>query len=297
MILKIDQLSFSYNKQQIFDKIDLQIKTPGIYGLVAPNGSGKTTLLQLISGLHYQKKGTIEIFEQSNNHKEVFQNLSFVQDNTVLYPYLSGKDHLEFICHMHKLSSSEISEVVNLLGMENYIKNNVKTYSLGMKQRLLLAIGLIKKPKLLLLDEPLNGLDPTSTILMRETLLGIEATGTTILVSSHNLNEIDRLTKNIFFIKDLKIIEENMSTYLKETFIIEVSLSDVEKMEQTLKMNAFVYDLKVNAFHFPVKEVNLNELLTVLVDYNISIIDIDKKYTGTEARYRALYEEGFTDET
>lgn len=291
MILSVDNLTFGYRKTEVFRGASLKIEKQGIYGLVAPNGSGKTTLLQLIMGLYAPNLGEITVLDSEKfNSKDV----SFVQDNTVLYPYLSGHDHLQFICRKHKLGVNEINKMSTILGMDSYLKDKVSSYSLGMKQRLLLSMGLIKKPKLLLLDEPLNGLDPTSTILMRETLQDVAKNGTTILVSSHNLSEMDRITDNVFFIKNKKIIEEHLSKLKEEKLKIEVLEDTINQVIKVLNQEVIPFEREENAFYFPVKDITPNEVVRLFVQYDMAIQHIETSYIGAETRYRALFEEEFS---
>lgn len=293
MILSVDNIRFGYKKKLVFNEANLTIERKGIYGLVAPNGSGKTTLLQLISGLYSIQSGSISVFD---TNKVKAKEVSFVQDNTVLYPYLSGKDHLQFICKMHSIPFSEIDQIASVLGMSDYLANSVKTYSLGMKQRLLLSMGLIKKPKLLLLDEPLNGLDPTSTILMRETLQQAAEEGTTILVSSHNLAEMDRITDNVFFIKKKQILEEQLSKMKEEKLIIVVKKEDSKKINSLFQQKRIPFDRKENQFSVSLNDVSANEAVRLLVEQDISLEKIDTAYTGAEMRYRLLFEEEFAND-
>lgn len=291
MIVSVKELTFGYKKTPVFKKANLVIKEKGIYGLVAPNGSGKTTLLQLIVGLYTPKSGNITLLD---SEKANARDVSFVQDNTVLYPYLSGEDHMLFICRKHGLTQSDIKEVSIALGMTSYLTDKVSTYSLGMKQRLLLAMGLIKKPKLLLLDEPLNGLDPTSTILMRETLQEVASKGTTILVSSHNLSEMDRITDNVFFIKDKRIIEERLSSLKEEKLKIEIPEDQIKQALKVIKQQVIPFDRKNTVFYFSIKEVTPNEVVSLFIQKDLYIKSIETSYIGAEMRYRALFEEEFS---
>lgn len=184
----------------------MEIDTPGIWALVGPNGVGKTTFLNVLTNLIPATSGTVHLVGKSNKDYTVFKEVSFLQDNTVLFDYLTGYDHLKYVCDVHRLKKQRIQEVATYVGMTAYLQKTVGNYSLGMKQHLLLAMAILNRPKLLLLDEPLNGLDPSSAILMRKILQDLVRQGTTILLSSHNLAEVDRVTKNILFLKDGQLL-------------------------------------------------------------------------------------------
>lgn len=125
----------------------------------------------------------------------------------MLYDYLTGLDHLDFIRLAQKLPKSRVDEVIEEMNIADYVKKKVGSYSLGMKQHLLIAMALLNKPKLLILDEPLNGLDPTSVILVRRLLKALAEEGSVVLISSHTLSEIDQLTDNVLFLKDGRLVE------------------------------------------------------------------------------------------
>lgn len=288
MILNINELTFEYGEKKVFEDANLIIENPGIYGLIGPNGSGKTTLLQLIVGLLPLKEGRIELFDRL----EVYaKEVSFVQDHSVLYPYLSGYEHLTFICEQQEIDKQNIQQIAEQLEMTTYLKGKTKTYSLGMKQRLLLAMGMIKRSKILLLDEPLNGLDPTSTILVREALLQSAKKGVTILVSSHNLAEMDRITNQIFFIRDQQIIYEQLNELNENYLIVQVPQQDKVKAKQIFSDEGIIYIEEKETLKIPLNQIKVNEIIQLLSLANIEIEHIETEKTGSEKRYRSLYEE------
>ena len=174
------------------------------------------------------------------------------------------------------------------VGMTNYLKKVVGNYSLGMKQHLLLAMALVNKPKLLFLDEPLNGLDPTSAILMRKILLELADKGTTIILSSHNLAEIDRVTKQILFLKDKKILQINMADH--ESVSYYLTLTDSEKGKSYLTNNGFLVSEQNGKLKFELKDHSLSTVISVLQDHQIEIYDIEKEIIGSEKLYEELFE-------
>ncbi|MFJ8262179.1 ABC transporter ATP-binding protein [Rummeliibacillus sp. NPDC094406] len=287
-ILSIKNLSKTYKSHQVLKNIDLQINSPGIWALVGPNGSGKTTFLNTITNLLPATSGKIELVDKPNTDSDVFKEVSFLQDNTVLFDYLNGYDHLKYICDVQGINKKRINEVAKYVGMEHYIKKRVGNYSLGMKQHLLLAMAIINKPKLLLLDEPLNGLDPTSAILVRKILIELSESGTTILLSSHNLAEIDRVTSQILFLKNGELIEENMQSYETTYYYFEVNdkfhaLRMLEELHYTVEQ--FENGLKVNLGNY-----QLQRLLDELKAAEITILDMYKEVAGSEKRYEELFE-------
>ncbi len=286
-ILAVHDLSKSYKNHQVLDKISFTIDSPGIWALVGPNGVGKTTFLNVVTNILPAASGTVELMGKSNKDPSVFKEVAFLQDNTVLFDYLSGYDHLKYICDVQKIHKQRIKEVAEYVGMEGYLKKTVGNYSLGMKQHLLLAMALINEPKLLLLDEPLNGLDPTSAILMRGILLELAEKGTTILLSSHNLAEIDRVTKQILFLKDGKLTEVDMNTF--ENTYYEFVLSNHGLAHRVLTEHEYDVEATSGGIRVQLDNEQLDNVIDLIKGEGIHILDIQKEITGSEKLYKEIF--------
>lgn len=287
-ILKIKDLTKKYGDFEVLKGINLEINSPGIYALVGPNGAGKTTLFNIISNLLNKSSGEIEVVGKKNTDESIFYETSFLKDNNVLYDYLTGYDHLNFIKLTQKLSNDRVEEVVKKLQIESYMNKKVGEYSLGMKQHLLIALAMLNKPKLMILDEPLNGLDPTAIIKVRHLFKELVNSGTAILISSHTLSEIDKLTNHIMFLKDGKIVSESLDYsndnmyYLELEDISNLGLEKIifEDIEWTIDENR----IKVN-----LKSKSINDLLKLLIDNDIRIVDIEKVKKGSEEKYIEMF--------
>jgi ABC-2 type transport system ATP-binding protein len=195
-IIKTTGLNYYFSKaaQTLFD-INLDVKEGSIYGFLGPNGAGKTTTLRLLLGLLRKQEGSIEIFGKSfEQHSiEILRNVGSLIEQPSLYAHLTAKENLEIYRKVYGCSSNRINEVLEMVGLA-YTKNKkTKQFSLGMKQRLSIALALLPQPKLLILDEPTNGLDPNGIIETRELIKRLNTEfGTTILVSSHILAEVEK---------------------------------------------------------------------------------------------------------
>lgn len=289
MILQVDKVSKSFGKESVLHNISFSIKKSQIVALVGPNGSGKSTLFNIITNLLKADKGQVSIVGKPNTDPNIFKEISFMQDNSVLYDFLTGFDHLQFIAEVQNLPKESILEVAETIGNKDYLNKKVKNYSLGMKQHLLLSMALINKPKLLLLDEPLNGLDPTSAIRIRELLIKLQQKGTTIFLSSHNLAEIDQVTSDILFLKDGRLIEENLSTFEKTVYFIE--MDELLASENDVKKNFPKVSTEGNRLTFSTKDHSLHDILSYINKENIQVIDIEKKQLGSEDRYREIFDQ------
>lgn len=230
-VLCMENVTKKYGHHEVLKGMNLLLDKPGIFALVGPNGAGKTTLFNIISNLLKPTSGTIEVMGKKNTDPSIFFEVSFLKDNRVLYDYLTGLDHLDFIRLAQKLPKCRVDEVIEEMNIADYVKKKVGTYSLGMKQHLLIAMALLNKPKLLILDEPLNGLDPTSVILVRRLLKALAEEGSVVLISSHTLSEIDQLTDNILFLKDGRLVESAFDvTQTAEEKYLSVFPEEMEKL-------------------------------------------------------------------
>ncbi len=282
-ILKVENLSKSYSKNKVLKNVSLTINGPSIVALVGPNGSGKTTFLNCIANILNSDSGKVTILGKSNKDVSVYFKYSYMIDNTVLYDYLTGLDHLKFVCETHKLTKDAIRKAVELMGIKSFINKKIKEYSLGMKQQLLFAMSILNEPEFLVLDEPFNGLDPSTIIKVRKIMIDMMEKGTTILLSSHNLGEVDQMTSHIVFVKDGNLLEEDISKYQEDVYYFTVKDIDAFKDRED-------YTFKGQEIIVKLKDKSLSNVLGDIG--NISeILKISKETVGSEKRYKELYEE------
>ena len=208
-ILEIKNLKKSYNNKRVLDIDYLEIKEKSIYGLIGKNGAGKSTLMKIVLGLVKKDEGIVKVFNQEvngKNQKKLNKNLGALIENPSFYDHLTGYENLEIISSLKGVDKKEISKTLDLVGLKNVEKKKAREYSLGMKQRLGIAIALIGSPKLLILDEPINGLDPQGIEEMRNLFKNIvKNTPTSILISSHILDEIEKISTHIGILKEGKL--------------------------------------------------------------------------------------------
>lgn len=289
MILKVENLKKKYRKDWVLKGVNITLETPQIIALVGPNGSGKTTLFNSITNLISINEGTIEVLGKKHTDPSIFKEIAYLQDNRILYGNLTAHDHLKFVCDVQKIPRTKIKQVVDRVGMASYLDKRVSSFSLGMKQHLLLALVLLNDPKLLLLDEPLNGLDPTSAINMRNILFELAEVGTTIIISSHNLTEVDRLTDTIYFMKDGEVLEESLESFITKEYFMRVS--DLEKAEKILKEKGATFSIyNQERINFLQSDIELQTVISYLNEQDITIIDIEHERIGAERRYKELFE-------
>ncbi|MFM1534322.1 ABC transporter ATP-binding protein [Helcococcus ovis] len=289
-ILKLENVTKKFGKQEVLKGINMHIEKPGIYAVIGPNGAGKSTLFNVISNLLKANSGEIEVVGKKNTNSDIFFEVSFLKDNRVLYDYLTGYDHLAFIKTAQKLPKERIDEVVEKLQIAHYMNKKTGDYSLGMKQHLLIAMAMMNKPKLMILDEPLNGLDPTSVIKVRHLLKELVESGTAILISSHTLSEIDLLTDQIMFLKDGRIVEEQMDLIKDNIYELSLTKESVEKLKD-YQIKGLNYELNQDKMIANIGINKVSYLIEKLEDENIEFTDITKKKVGSEERYMKMFPE------
>ena len=207
--LRAVALSKAYGKRLAVDHLDLQVDRGELFGFLGPNGAGKTTTIRMALGLIAPTNGSVEILglEVRHNRAKVLPRVGALVESPALYSYLSGRNNLRaFGDLLGGVPAKRIDEVLEIVSLTGRDKDKVKTYSMGMKQRLGLAVALLNDPDLLILDEPANGLDPAGIVEMRDLLRALSAEGKTVFVSSHVLSEVQQICTRVAIINHGKLI-------------------------------------------------------------------------------------------
>ena len=216
MIVATDNLSKEYDGVYRVQELDIRIKEGDIYGFLGPNGAGKSTTMKMLLGLVKPTSGTIEIMGKpfnEKNRRDILASVGSLIESPSYYGHLTGRENMEIIRRLLDLPKKNIEEAVHIVRMENQMEKKVKNCSLGMKQRLGIAMALARFPKLLILDEPTNGLDPAGIEEMRELIKMLpKQYGMTVMISSHILSEIDQMATVVGIINQgCLIFQERMS--------------------------------------------------------------------------------------
>ena len=212
VVLEVNNLSKSFDKRKILNNINLKLYEGDIVGLIGPNGAGKTTLIKTITSLYKINEGSIKVcnFDIKDDLEEALSKIGCIIESPDLYNDLTGRKNIEIIKMLNNIKDNDyIEKMIDFVKLRNRINDKVKKYSLGMKQRLALLCALIKKPKLLILDEPTNGLDPKGIKELRDMIKKISIEDNiSVLISSHILKEIEAICDRIVIIKNGEIIKE-----------------------------------------------------------------------------------------
>lgn len=219
-VLSVQNITKTYGERTAVDNVSFEIKEGEIYGLIGQNGAGKTTIIKIITGLSKATSGKVLVcgYDVSKNFEKAIKNVGGIIENPELYTYMSGLDNLKYYASLYSnIDDNQIEKIVALVGMEARIRDKVKTYSLGMKQRVGIAQALLHNPKLLILDEPTNGLDPNGIKEMRMFLKKLAHDNKiSILISSHILSEMELMCDRIGIIDNGKILENKTMEELQQ---------------------------------------------------------------------------------
>ncbi len=212
IVLRTRNLSKQYGQRRAVDNLNIEVYRGEICGFLGPNGAGKTTTIRMALGLITPTSGSVEILGQDvvTNKARILPRVGALIETPALYLYMSGRDNLRAISSvLGGVSAERIETVLGMVGLQGRQKDRVRTYSLGMKQRLGVAIALLQDPDLLILDEPANGLDPAGIVEMRDLLHRLAAEGKTVFVSSHLLTEVRQLCTRVAIVNLGKLVTES----------------------------------------------------------------------------------------
>jgi ABC-2 type transport system ATP-binding protein len=290
--LSVRHLRKTIGRKEIIKGLNFELKKGEVFGFLGPNGAGKTTTIRMLTGLIKPTDGTISIcgYDVRKQFTKAMQHLGCIVENPELYPFLSGWDNLVHFANMlPSVTEKKILETVAFVGLDKRIHDKVKTYSLGMRQRLGIAQALLNSPKVLILDEPTNGLDPAGIREMREFIRNLaEKDGLSVLVSSHLLGEIQQLCDRVAIMLDGEIIRvdsvENLLTKQEKlVWKVEPLLKGKEVLEKTI-------EVQVNGDYLitPFEEEKAAKWSKALIEEGVSIIEMNRKVPVLEDLFLQL---------
>lgn len=287
-ILKVENLCKKIGKKDILKDVSFEVVAGDIMAFIGPNGAGKTTTIKCVLGLQKITRGKVFInsYDISKNFVKAIEKVGSIVESPDVYMYMSGYDNLLLQARMYKnIKEEDIYKIIKLVGLENRIYDKVNKYSLGMRQRLGIAIALINNPKLLILDEPTNGLDPEGIKELRELLVELAKSGMGILISSHNLSELESFCNKVCILSHGELLEENTIAKIKEIdenkYIIKVS-----NLKKVLKfLNSCDRVIDDNYVEVIRDEKDIAKFIKELVNNNIDIFEVKKEELSLEEAF------------
>jgi ABC-2 type transport system ATP-binding protein len=289
-LIHTHDLNFAFGKFRVLNHIDLSVPEGSIYGFLGPNGAGKTTTIKILLGLLQTTRGKVFLFDQdiAQNALPVLARTGAMVETPTVYPHLSGRENVDIVRILRNLPRERTTEVLQRIGLWDDAKRPAGQYSTGMKQRLSLAVALLGNPDLLVLDEPMSGLDPSGIIEIREFLRNInEQSGTTILLSSHILGEIEKLSTHIGIIDkgNLKFqgTMEDLHKFLQVSRIISIRTNDNAKAFGILKDLFRIPDANEACLKVMIRDdAGIAAAIKILVANGIDVYQISDHQSGLE---------------
>lgn len=284
-IISVRNLNKRYGKKTVLDNLNMNLKKGDIYGLVGKNGAGKTTLIRMILSLANIDSGEIELFGKIDEKEKLLEHkkIGNIIETPAFYSFFTAKQNLEYYRIQRGIAGGKsIDEVLEMVGLDDVGNKKFKKFSLGMKQRLGLALALLGEPELLILDEPTNGMDPMGIREVREVLIRLnKLSGVTILVSSHILGELSQLANCYGFLKDGKIVEEISEEELNEKcrHHLLIKVDDCKKasviLEQVLSNNS--YEVLPDGFIKVYRELDKPQIINrALVEGGVDVYSLER---------------------
>ena len=236
-LLQLNQLSKSYGRLKAVNQLSMTIKKGKVYGLLGPNGSGKSTTLGMVLNVINPTSGSFQWYQGTLNTHQALKKIGAIIERPNFYPYMTALQNLKLICRIKQCSEKAIQEKLELVGLWDRRFSKFRTYSLGMKQRLAIAAALVNSPELLILDEPTNGLDPKGIHQIRELIKKISKDGTTILLASHLLDEVEKVCNEVIILKSGVKFYEGPADSISQNFgYFELRAKDLVILKKILEV-------------------------------------------------------------
>ncbi|MDW7673987.1 MAG: ABC transporter ATP-binding protein [Bacillota bacterium] len=278
-VLEVSNLSKSFAGTKVVDDVSFKVAAGDVFGFLGPNGAGKTTIIRMILGLIKKDSGTVKIngYDTSKDFNKAINNVGSIVETPSFYDYLSAYENLVQIANLHSnISDKKIFEVLDIVGLSKRANDKVKTYSLGMKQRLGIARALLNKPMVVFLDEPTNGLDPKGMIEIRQLISQLAGEqGITFFITTHMLHDVQQICKNVAILQNGKVIaQDNVNSLLdKEKETVNVHTSEINKALLILKQADFISktELVNDGITIELTKGLSNELIKLLIANDVKV--------------------------
>jgi ABC-2 type transport system ATP-binding protein len=293
-ILTIQNLNKRYGRIQALKNVSFEIKKGHVYGILGPNGSGKSTTLGIVLNVVNKTSGNYNWFDGKMETHEALKKVGAIIERPNFYPYMTAEENLKLVCKIKNINYSKIQEKLELVGLNERKDSKFSTFSLGMKQRLAIASALLNDPEILILDEPTNGLDPQGIHQIRDIIKQIASQGTTILLASHLLDEVEKVCTHVLVLRKGEILYTGLVDGMSanEGFF-ELQADDIEYLIAVLKTHPAVENIKKEEEKVLVylkEELEAKDLNRFLFEKNISVSHLVKRKNSLEEQFLELTE-------
>ncbi|MTH15752.1 ATP-binding cassette domain-containing protein [Flavobacterium sp. LC2016-01] len=291
-ILTIENLSKRYGRIQALKNVSFSIQKGHVYGILGPNGSGKSTTLGIVLNVVNETTGHYKWFDGKMETHEALKKVGAIIERPNFYPYMTAEENLKLVCKIKSINYSKIQEKLNLVGLTERKDSKFSTFSLGMKQRLAIASALLNDPEILILDEPTNGLDPQGIHQIRDIIKEIAAQGTTILLASHLLDEVEKVCSHVVVLRKGEILYSgSVDAMSANEGFFEISANDNLALKSILNDHQSVGQIKEEDGKILVylkSELSASDLNQFLFSKNIVLNHLVKRKNSLEAQFLEL---------
>jgi len=291
-ILNVTNLTKKFGRLTAVNELSFTIKKGNVYGILGPNGSGKSTTLGMILNVVNPTSGTFSWFDGKQNTHQALKRVGAIIERPNFYPYMTAVENLRLVCRIKEVPQSKIEEKLELVDLLNRKNDTFKTYSLGMKQRLAIASALLNDPEILILDEPTNGLDPQGIAQVRGIIKKIASQGTTILLASHLLDEVEKVCSHVLVLqKGTRIYFGEVTALTTDHGYFELNSTDVKSLQNILEIHNDIDKIEVFESYilaYPNKTISAAELSKTLHEQGIIITHFAQKHKSLEEQFLSL---------
>tara|TARA_B100001146_G_C16199611_1_gene443576 strand:- start:3093 stop:3989 length:897 start_codon:yes stop_codon:yes gene_type:complete len=291
-ILSVHSLTKKFGHLTAVNNLSFTIEKGNVYGILGPNGSGKSTTLGIVLNVVNKTSGEFKWFDGSKSTHQALKKVGAIIERPNFYPYMTAVQNLRLVCKIKGVSEDKIEEKLQVVGLIERKHSKFRTYSLGMKQRLAIASALLNDPEILILDEPTNGLDPQGIHQIREIIKKIAADGTTILLASHLLDEVEKVCSHVVILrKGEKLYSGRVDGMLASHGFFELKSDDLSVLKSYLEKNASFGEVKIEngmLTAFLKEEMNALELNQTLFSQGIVLSHLVKRKESLEEQFLAL---------
>ena len=291
-ILTVDQLTKKFGYLTAVKDLSFTIERGNVYGILGPNGSGKSTTLGMVLNVVNTTNGAFTWFDGQTSTHEALKKVGAIIERPNFYPYMTAVQNLKLVCKIKDVPENKIREKLELVGLWARKDSKFKTYSLGMKQRLAIASALLNDPEILILDEPTNGLDPQGIHQIREIIKKVASNGTTILLASHLLDEVEKVCTHVVILrKGEKLYSGTVDGMLASYGFFELKSSDLDTLTAILKADESFGKIERSnemVTAFLQKEMNAEELNKLLYSKGVVLSHLVKRKESLEEQFLAL---------
>ena len=291
-ILSIQNLTKRFGLNKAVNNISLEIEKGNVYGILGPNGSGKSTTLGIVLNVVNKTSGDFQWFNGELNTHEALKKVGAIIERPNFYPYMSAEENLRLVCKIKNINYEKIDEKLNVVGLLDRKKDLFRTYSLGMKQRLAIASALLNDPEILILDEPTNGLDPQGIRQIRDIIQVIAAQGTTILLASHLLDEVEKVCTHVIVLRKGEMLYNGkVDEMTASDGFFELNSKNLSQLKETLTKLFSIRSIKDTTLGIKViftEDIEPEILNQKLFENKITLTYLQKRKSSLEEQFIQL---------